>query len=51
MDFAEELRTALAPLHPQDFIDVHTFIFAVNHDGYAAEMLDDREKWERAGVK
>lgn len=46
LDFGRELRSKLEPLQPRDWIDVHTFIFAVNHDGYVAEMLADREKWE-----
>lgn len=46
LDFGRQLRSKLERLHPRDWIDVHTFIFAVNHDGYVAEMLADREKWE-----
>lgn len=46
LDFGRELWSKLEPLHPRDWIDVHTFIFAVNHDGYVAEMLADRETWE-----
>ena len=46
LDFGRDLRSKLEPLQPRDWIDVHTFIFAVNQGGYVAEMLADRENWE-----
>lgn len=48
LGFGRALRAKLEPLNPRDWIDVHTFIFAVNYEGYVAEMLAGREKWEAA---
>ena len=47
LSFGRTLEAALGVLKPVDFIDIHTFIFAVNYDGYVAEISRDRDAWHQ----